>query len=101
MVNRGTVPLTHVLAAAVQSGTLKDLEPTNVVPMLSEQLQWRIQSSDNCPWNATDVAGLEVVVVCQPLTPTTSTTEFPVYGAIEQYHDVTAGKAGGSRAYVK
>lgn len=97
MPNSGSVPLTHILAAAIRRGSLTDLNPSNVIPFLSAKLQWRVFSVAHGPVNTEDVDDLQVIVISRAVTPATSETEFPNFGELEAHHNVTAGKPGGSK----
>jgi len=93
----GQIPLTHALNVAVAAGVLPDLDPVNVVPVLKKQLTGRAQRFDDSAVDVKALPSLQVHVVGQEVKPAANQSEFPVFGNMVAYKDVTAGKAGGAR----
>ncbi|MCJ1361156.1 hypothetical protein MMC16_000253 [Acarospora aff. strigata] len=92
----GQIPLTHSLANAVSSGILRDLSPSEVIPLLTKSLQWRVQQFDDSAVDAKLLPSLQVNVVGQEVKPAAKQSDFPAFGEVVAYKTVTAGKAGGS-----
>ncbi|KAL8681644.1 MAG: hypothetical protein Q9186_002241 [Xanthomendoza sp. 1 TL-2023] len=87
----GQLPLNHALLTA---GSF-DLAPSKIVPLLTSQLNWRLQSTSDAPLDVSKVPSLKIHVVGQEVKPRVSDDEFPEYGHLVAYRDVTKGKAGG------
>ncbi|KAI4122475.1 MAG: hypothetical protein LQ338_005800 [Usnochroma carphineum] len=87
----GQVPLNHALLAAGNS----DLAPSNIVPLLTSQLNWRLQYTDDSPLDISLVPSLKIHVVGQEVKPRATEDQFPEYGQMQVYKEVTNGKAGG------
>ena len=87
----GQIPLNHALLAAGYS----DLSSSNIVPLLKSQLNWRLQSTNDDPLDVSTVPSLKIHVVGQEVKPRVSEDEFPEYGDVQVYTEVTDGKAGG------
>ncbi|KAI4228600.1 MAG: hypothetical protein L6R40_008111 [Gallowayella cf. fulva] len=87
----GQIPLNHALLAAGDS----DLASSKVVPLLTSQLNWRLQTTDDAPLDISKVPSLKIHVVGQEVKPRVSEDEFPEYGHLAVYREVTKGKAGG------
>lgn len=95
----GQIPLTHSLEKAMTSGILPDLSPSNVIPVLKKQLNWRIQRFDDSAVDVKEVPSLQVHVVGQEVHPAKDPKkDFPIFGEMVAYDSVTAGKAGGVSA---
>ncbi|KAL9011382.1 MAG: hypothetical protein Q9173_003766 [Seirophora scorigena] len=87
----GQVPLNHALLVASNS----DLAPRNVVPLLTSQLNWRLQNTDDSPLDIGRVSSLKIHVVGQAVKARATEEAFPEYGRMQTYKEITAGKAGG------
>ncbi|KAL8651556.1 MAG: hypothetical protein Q9210_003187 [Variospora velana] len=87
----GQVPLNHAILVAGNS----DLAPSNVVPLLTSQLKWRLQNTDDSPLDIGRVSSLKVHVVGQAVKARATDDEFPEYGPMQVYKEITVGKAGG------
>ncbi|KAL8862767.1 MAG: hypothetical protein Q9178_000709 [Gyalolechia marmorata] len=87
----GQIPLNHALLAAGHS----DLSPSNVQPLLKSHLNWRLQSTNDDPLDISKVPSLKIHVVGQEVKPRIFEDEFPEYGDVQIYTEVTDGKAGG------
>ncbi|KAL8670721.1 MAG: hypothetical protein Q9168_004748 [Polycauliona sp. 1 TL-2023] len=87
----GQIPLNPALLSAGNS----DLSSSKMVPLLTSQLTWRLQSTDDTPIDITKVPSLKIHVVGQDMKPRVLDDEFPEYGTARVYREVTVGKAGG------
>ncbi|KAI4091021.1 MAG: hypothetical protein LQ344_004402 [Seirophora lacunosa] len=87
----GQVPLNPALLVAGNS----DLAPKNVVPLLTSQLNWRLQNTDDSPLDIGRVSSLKIHVVGQAVKARVTEEAFPEYGEMQTYKEITAGKAGG------
>jgi tyrosinase len=97
----GQISLSPVLAQAFANGLLPDdtFEPEDVVPTLSEQLNWRITDSagEEVPVQTlTDKGQLRVAVVSRDVDPILEGEEhlFPQYGEWNHWQNATMGKLG-------
>ena len=88
----GQVSLTHAL---LSSSTLSSLDPDDVVLYLKEQLDWRIQAFDDSVIDVEKVESLKVYVVGQEVRQTAGDENFPIYGPLVPYRDITREKTGG------
>ncbi|EED13327.1 tyrosinase [Talaromyces stipitatus ATCC 10500] len=99
----GQISLSPLLANAAAAGILPDntLAPVDVVPALSDNLQWRITDStgeNEIPvQELADNGKLRVSVVSRDVEPILAGEEhlFPRYGEWVEWEDVTRGKVGG------
>lgn len=66
-----------------------------MIPLLTKQLQWRVQRFDDSVVNINGLRGLRVHVVGQEVAEAKSKSEFPLFGELVAFDDVTRGKAGG------
>lgn len=87
----GQIPLNHALLAAGNP----DLAPSQVVPLLTSQLTWRLQNVDDSPLVIDQVLSIKIHVVGQEVQPRVAEDEFPQYGPLVVYREITRGKAGG------
>ncbi|KAL8766009.1 MAG: hypothetical protein Q9209_007098 [Squamulea sp. 1 TL-2023] len=87
----GQIPLNHALLAAGNS----DLSPSKIVPLLRSQLTWELQNTEDVPLDISNVPSLKIHVVGQEVKPRVSDNEFPEYGHVQVYREVTEGKTGG------
>ncbi|KAF8964512.1 hypothetical protein BDZ97DRAFT_889457 [Flammula alnicola] len=83
----------HLNPAIVKRSGLGSLEPEDVVPYLTNELQWRVQKVDG---SVAELESLEVVVFATPLTYQPGEM-FPVPGEARRYNSITHGRHGGSR----
>ncbi|KAK7900944.1 hypothetical protein LTR67_003229 [Exophiala xenobiotica] len=90
------ISMTHVLAAGVLRGVLKDLSPESVVPLLQEALYWRARTAmgEEVPINA--LSGLSISVYSRSLTPRSADDQFPIYGPVQWQGSAIEGKPGGA-----
>ncbi|KAL8693817.1 MAG: hypothetical protein Q9218_001417 [Villophora microphyllina] len=87
----GQIPLDHALLAAGD----RDLAPEKIVPLLTSRLSWRLQDTNDSPLNISTVPSLKIHVVAQAVKPRVANDEFPEYGRLVVYREITQGKAGG------
>lgn len=75
---------------------MSDLKPASVVPVLTDQLNWRIQRFDNRPVDIGKVTSLKLYVAGQEVHQWDGRTldKLPIYGPLVAYRDITKGKAG-------
>lgn len=92
----GQVPLTFTL---LNSPLIPELTPDCVIPVLKDQLQWRIQSFDDKPVDIEAIPSLKLYVAGQKVRQNDGWQEdrFPKYDPLVAYREVTSGKAGGLR----
>ncbi|CRG91699.1 hypothetical protein PISL3812_08750 [Talaromyces islandicus] len=97
----GQISLSPVLAQAFANGLLPDdaFEPEDVVPTLSERLNWRItdDAGEEVPVQTlTDKGKLRVAVVSRDVEPILEGEEhlFPRYGEWNHWQHATMGKLG-------
>ncbi|MCJ1229614.1 hypothetical protein MMC12_006283 [Toensbergia leucococca] len=83
----GQIPLNHVLPA--------DLSPTCIIPLLKQQLNWRVQLVDGSVVDVGDVAGLSCWVVGQQVVAREREDAFPGFGEWQVFGEVTEGREGG------
>jgi tyrosinase len=93
--SHGEVSLTHYLLAASQSGAFANLEPDSVIPFLVKSLHWRARDMEGCELNLESLSALSIAVGSQVVRRAQFITEFPTYGEMEIYANITAGKPGG------
>jgi tyrosinase len=99
----GQISLSPLLANAASDGILPDktLAPENVVPKLTDNLEWRITDSSGqnevSVQDLADKGQLRVSVVSRDVEPILAGEEhlFPRYGEWVEWEDVTKGKVGG------
>ncbi|KAI4171467.1 MAG: hypothetical protein LQ343_004205 [Gyalolechia ehrenbergii] len=91
IVRYGQIPLNHALLAAGNS----DLAPSNIIPILTSQLSWRLQNLDDSPLDVGQVPSLKIHVVGQEVKQTVREDQFPEYGPLKVFRQVTRGKDGG------
>ncbi|KAL9595867.1 MAG: hypothetical protein Q9219_006172 [cf. Caloplaca sp. 3 TL-2023] len=87
----GQVPLNHALLAAGYS----DLAPSSVIPILTSQLNWRLQNIDDSALDISQVPSLRIHVVGQEVKQRAEEDQFPEYGPLRVFRQVTKGKVGG------
>ncbi|KAL8721571.1 MAG: hypothetical protein Q9225_001779 [Loekoesia sp. 1 TL-2023] len=87
----GQIPLNHALLAAGNA----DLAPSNVVPLLTSQLNWRLQNMDDSSLDIGQVPSLKIHVVGQEVKQRVKEDQFPEYGRLQVFKQITRGKAGG------
>lgn len=103
----GQISLSPLLANAFSTGTLPDssLAPADVVPLLTNNLQWRITTKDSSSGEQKEVpvqdladkGQLRIAVVSRDVDPILAGEEhlFPKYHEWTEWEDVTKGKTGG------
>jgi tyrosinase len=94
---QGQVPMTHVLAAGVSRGLLRDLSVKSVVPLLRTELMWKARSPAGADVPITSLTGLSISVSTRSLAPRTREDEFPTYGPEQLLYSVTESKPCGAR----
>lgn len=92
---RGEISLTHTLAAGVARGILVDLTPPSVLPMLAGMLNWRARSADGREIDLGSLTDLSIAVGSRRVQPAGTSSDFPVYGAVQHHAEATHGKRGG------
>lgn len=92
-ISYGQIPLTSALLA---SSSVSDLKPDCVIPILKDQLHWRIQAFDNHPIDAKSLTSLKLYVAGQEVHQWDGQTQdkLPLYGPLVAYREITRGKAG-------
>lgn len=93
--SHGEVSLTHYLNAGAQRGALANLEPDSVIPFLITSLNWRARDMEGCELKLDSLAALSIAVGSQVVRPAKLFNQFPTYGGLEIYANITAGKPGG------
>ena len=75
---------------------MPDLKPESVVPVLTKQLNWRIQTLKNEPVPTEKVTSLKLYVAGQEVYQWDVQTKdkLPLYGKLIPYRGITKGKAG-------
>lgn len=75
---------------------MSDLKPDSVVPVLKDQLQWRVQTFKNEPVDTDKVTSLKLYVAGQEVHQWDEKTrdKLPIYGEMKAYREITNGKAG-------
>ncbi|KAI9877781.1 MAG: hypothetical protein M1830_002847, partial [Pleopsidium flavum] len=84
----GQIPLSHSLLAAVSKGTIPNLHPANVIPLLKRELQWRVQRFDDSAVDVEEVRGLKMQVVGQEVRDI-GEGGFPGFGEMVVYWEVS------------
>lgn len=92
-ISYGQIPLTTAL---LRSPSVADLKPECVVPFLTEQLKWRIQTLKYKPVPTEKVTSLKLYVAGQEVHQWDIQTKdkLPLYGPLIPYRGITRGKAG-------
>ena len=80
---------------AVSSGQIIDLKPASVLGILTAQLGWRIQKTDDSVVPVDEVPSLKVYVAGRSVDLPATSDQFPTYGPWTAYRNVTRGKVGG------
>ncbi|KAF9477261.1 hypothetical protein BDN70DRAFT_810991 [Pholiota conissans] len=83
----------HLDNGIVKHSGLNSLEPNEVVPYLTRELDWRVQKIDG---SIAHLDTLEVVVFATPMTLPPGGM-FPVPGRPHRYNSITYGRPGGSK----
>jgi tyrosinase len=96
---QGHVSLSHILAAGLNRGLIRDLSPQSVVPILKKQLSWNARSAYGCDIDVAALGGLSIIVTSRTAKLATSGNEFPTYGLLHYWPMVTHGKIGGRRRF--
>lgn len=87
----GQLPLAHALLRF----NLSDAAPRSVIPLLAQQLHWRVQDFHDRAVGTVEVDSLKVFVVGREVVSKASGHSFPVYGGWKIYREATEGKVGG------
>lgn len=90
-----SLPLTTSLINKVASGEISSLAPSVVEPYLNKNLHWRIKMFNGVEVAAADVPDLSVTVVGAEVQPAPTESDFPIWGQINAYSNITIGKPGG------
>ncbi|KAK0283610.1 hypothetical protein LTR35_006069 [Friedmanniomyces endolithicus] len=91
----GTLPLTSMLLAKVQSGELPCMDIPTVTTYLLDNLQWRVGDFGGSEIPVEDVADLTITVVSAEVEPASAADEFPTWGDFTVLTNVTEGRPGG------
>lgn len=96
----GQVSLSPVLGNAMSSGILGSLESAFVIPLLKDNLQWRVTDVTGQPVDTQEIVergDLEIFVASRDVEPLSSGQEhlFPKHGAWQFHKEPTQGKTGG------
>jgi tyrosinase len=91
----GEVSLTRYLSSLVQRGVLADLEPHSVTPSLLESLTWRARDIEGCEVKLDSLTSLKIAVGSRAFRGPITLDEFPSFGGLEIFENITAGKPGG------
>ncbi|KAF2664571.1 Di-copper centre-containing protein [Microthyrium microscopicum] len=92
----GVLPLNKHLQDMVTAGQLADLSEASVVPLLQDNISWRIRMGDYSDIPAANVPNLLVSLASIEVEPATSPDAFPTHvGDWTVYTSVTADKVGG------
>lgn len=99
-ISYGQVSLSPILANAMSSGILADLAAPLVIPLLTQNLEWRVTDVTGCevdPQEIVDKGGLEIFVASRDVEPLSSGQEhlFPKHGTWQLHKEPTLGKIGG------
>lgn len=84
----------------MSSGILADLAAPLVIPLLTQNLEWRVTDVTGCevdPQEIVDKGGLEIFVASRDVEPLSSGQEhlFPKHGTWQLHKEPTLGKIGG------
>ncbi|TKA80498.1 hypothetical protein B0A55_02304 [Friedmanniomyces simplex] len=85
----GTLPLTSMLLAKVQSGELPCMDIPTVTVYLNHNLHWRVGDFGGSEVPVKDVADLAITVVSAEVEPATAADEFPTWGDFTVLTNVT------------
>ncbi|KAK3724436.1 hypothetical protein LTR37_001060 [Vermiconidia calcicola] len=91
----GTMPLTSMLLAKMESGELANMKLATVEGYLTDNLHWRVGMFDDTEVSAEDVADLSVTVVTARVLPAASEDAFPEWSEFAEISSITRGKPGG------
>ncbi|KAK5684305.1 hypothetical protein LTS10_004172 [Elasticomyces elasticus] len=91
----GTLPLTSMLLAKVQSGELPCMDIPTVTAYLNENLHWRAGAFDGSRIPLEDIGDLTITVVSAEVEPASATDQFPTWGDFSVLTSITKGKVGG------
>lgn len=100
-ISSGQISLSPVLASAMAKGVVDTgLTADTVVPLLSQNLDWRVTDASGNEVDTqrlADDGNLRVSVVSRDVQPIAPGQEhrFPIYGPWTEYAKATAGKIGG------
>ncbi|KAL9053666.1 MAG: hypothetical protein Q9162_004617 [Coniocarpon cinnabarinum] len=95
MLVAGHIPLTRCLQQKVAAGALSSLEEPDVLPYLAKNLQWKVATAQGKVVDNSQVPGLTVGAVSQPVSPPSRPGQLPTYGNAHLANNVTSGKPGG------
>lgn len=90
----GQIPLTQALLSSLEIDF--DLTPDRVIPILKSRLRWRVQTFDHQHVDTRRVSSLKLYVAGQKVEQQAgrSPDQFPTYGPLVAYREVTRGKLG-------
>ncbi|KAI7302472.1 Di-copper centre-containing protein [Hortaea werneckii] len=91
----GSIPLTSMLLAKVETGELSCLDPDTVTPYLRDNLEWRISMFDDNQIKPEELADLTVSVVSALVEPASQEDDFPRWTDFKELTSITQGKPGG------
>lgn len=89
----GQLVLTTSLAGKVNTGDLKSLDESDVMPYLKKNLNWMVALGDQEKVvDNSQVPGLTVAAASQKIMPAASANSLPSYAQAQVNHDITHGK---------
>jgi tyrosinase len=92
------IPLTIALIERYLAGILPDISAETVVPYLTKNLHWRVESGGSIVQDRSEIAGLTVFVVSNKVTLPESETELPIYDEdVTIYPEITTNMNGAGR----
>ena len=65
-----------------------------MTPLLTSLLSWRVQDINDAAVAVENIPSLRMYVVGQQVEPRINDDEFPAYGELVAYRDITRGKPG-------
>ena len=91
----GVLPITRKLIDVIDTDKTHNLLPQTVEPYLQKKLTWRVATVTGEPVDLKKLPSLKIYVVDQVVTPPQTSTDFPIYGEVTPYRNITEGKLGG------
>jgi len=86
----------HLNPAIAKRSGLPSFEPSDVLPYLKENLDWRVQAANRSAVELENLPSLEITVSETPLTQVPGEA-FPIAGRPVYHHHITYGRPGGAR----
>lgn len=94
----GTVPLTEALGNRLGKEKLGALEPAEMIPYLTKELHWRIQTAGGRVIERADMPSLKVSITHVPVSLPEKVTDLPTWGESVVHPEITTGRPGGAGA---